>query len=124
MIGLSSETDTHWRCTGSASFNWRMKFKLKTDVYTEEKSYKMVLQLWDKDIISSNDYLSSISIDGYEIYNLLMRCMYNDKSAKYYGQVQQSKKEKIELNTAGNPSIFNTSGSTMYVSIECLTEEE
>lgn len=49
------DTDTHWRAKdGKASWNWRLKFPC---TLTESMKYqRLTLQLWDKDILTS-DYM-------------------------------------------------------------------
>ena len=54
------ETDTHWRCTtGEASFNYRLIFDFKSPTYTksEKNSYKLMLQIFDRDVFKSNDFI-------------------------------------------------------------------
>lgn len=56
----SHYTDTHWRChTGKGSFNWRNLIK----VPTKQQQYLLTVQLWDKDIISSDELLGEFIID-------------------------------------------------------------
>lgn len=58
------DTDTHWRCSGgTASFNYRLKFKLNSQPRTREPSYKLTIQAWDKDIFSSNDLIGACELD-------------------------------------------------------------
>jgi len=55
------ETDTHWRCTnGKASFNYRMLHQVKMP---REKPATLILQAWDKDILTSNDILCQWNLD-------------------------------------------------------------
>jgi hypothetical protein len=60
----AQETDTHWRCRSKGSFNWRMKYKtafpMKPDEYGNDR-FKM--QLWDKDLIDSNDLIGETDVD-------------------------------------------------------------
>ena len=54
------ETDTHFRCmTGRGSFNYRMKFPL---TLTEKMSNKVTLQIWDRDILSKNDFIADATL--------------------------------------------------------------
>lgn len=53
-------TDTHWRCqTGEASFNWRLIFPVKS----QQDTYLLTIQAWDKDVIASNDLIGDFVLD-------------------------------------------------------------
>jgi Ca2+-dependent lipid-binding protein len=59
------ETDTHYRCTtGNPNFNYRLKFNVKTPFV---KSPLLSLQLWDRDLIKSNDLICEWVLDLSEI---------------------------------------------------------
>ena len=52
----TQETDTHYRSpTGDGSFNWRMIYKTKLPVKDPTISFRV----FDKDVITSDDYLAS-----------------------------------------------------------------
>ena len=54
------KTDIHFRCqTGMASFNWRMLLPLKLPI----QKPVVTLQVYDKDIFSSDDYMCGATID-------------------------------------------------------------
>ena len=54
------QTDTHFRCqTGKGSFNYRMIFKKQWP----RKDYSLTFQLWDRDIISSNDFIGDCQLN-------------------------------------------------------------
>ena len=60
------ETDTHWRAKdGKASWNWRLKFPC---TLTDSMKYqRLTLQLWDKDILTS-DYMigdATLNLDSW-----------------------------------------------------------
>ena len=58
-------TDTHWRCRSKGSFNWRWKFDLMLPI-DQNKNYgedTFVIQLWDRDLISSDDLIGEAEID-------------------------------------------------------------
>ena len=61
------ETDTHWRCsTGEASFNWRMLFNINcpnTSGKNELDAYKLKFAVYDRDILSGNDFICDYEID-------------------------------------------------------------
>ena len=56
----AQETDTHWRNqNGKASFNWRMKFRVKFP----RPNYRLTLQIYDRDVFSGNDYIGDATFD-------------------------------------------------------------
>jgi len=58
--GPELRTDTHFRSTnGKGSFNWRLVFKT---TLPQEKN-RISFKLWDKDLLSKNDYISEASFD-------------------------------------------------------------
>ena len=62
------ETDTHWRCqNGEASFNYRILFDFKSPNYNkaDRESYKLKMQIFDRDIFKSNDFICQFEIDLY-----------------------------------------------------------
>ncbi|OQS02130.1 hypothetical protein THRCLA_05475 [Thraustotheca clavata] len=59
------DTDIHWRAKkGKASFNWRMKFPVVLGHKQHNSKFPYFkLQMWDKDIFSSNDCIAEGIID-------------------------------------------------------------
>ena len=54
------KTDTHFSSTDSkGSFNWRMIFPIKLP----QKSHRITFQIWDKDILKPDDYISEATLD-------------------------------------------------------------
>jgi len=54
------QTDTHYRCqSGEASFNYRINF----DIKAPRDDYLLVLQCWDFDVFSKNDYICEWTFD-------------------------------------------------------------
>ena len=63
----SQKTDTHFRCqTGIASFNWRMLLPLRLPT----QKPVLTLQVYDKDIFSSDDYMCGATIDMKNILDI------------------------------------------------------
>ena len=55
----AQETDTHFRCQdGKGSFNYRLVF----DVCTPGDSLQLSVQVWDRDIFKSNDFIGDAGI--------------------------------------------------------------
>mmetsp|Transcript_32447 Transcript_32447/g.29256 ORF Transcript_32447/g.29256 Transcript_32447/m.29256 type:complete len:194 (-) Transcript_32447:424-1005(-) len=58
--GATLKTDTHFRSTnGVGSFNWRLVFPVTFPM----KSHRISFQIWDKDIVSGDDYISEVTYD-------------------------------------------------------------
>jgi len=61
------KTDIHFRCqTGNASFNWRILLPLRIPV----QKPVLTLQVYDKDIFSSDDYMCGATMDLKSIVNI------------------------------------------------------
>lgn len=82
------ETDTHWRCTnGEASFNYRMLFDFQSPSYnrSDKESYKLKIQIFDRDVFKSNDFICQFELD---LYLLVLDCRATQKlihlNKKYY----------------------------------------
>ena len=62
----SQETDTHLRCRGFGSFNWRMKYpiELPLDPKQDLGANQLSIELWDFDLIGDNTMI------GYTIFDL------------------------------------------------------
>ncbi|CAK4072437.1 unnamed protein product [Aphanomyces euteiches] len=61
----SQDTDIHWRAKkGKASFNWRMKFPVTLGHKQHNSKFPYFkMQMWDKDIFSSNDCIAEGILD-------------------------------------------------------------
>ena len=56
----AKETDCHYRCqNGKGSFNWRMLFDVK---YPDDNT-TLSLQVWDRDLFKSNDFIGDASFN-------------------------------------------------------------
>lgn len=80
------ETDTHWRCTtGTASFNYRLLFDFKAPDKKSSQANTLRLQLFDRDIFKSNDFLCEFTLD---LELLIKDCRLTQKpmhlNKKYY----------------------------------------
>jgi C2 domain len=86
----SKETDTHFRCgDGKASFNYRMLFNVKHP----RKDYSLTVQLWDRDLLSSNEVIGETTFNLEEAFNdasLTKKPTYFSK--KYYNSYYKDTK--------------------------------
>jgi len=58
------DTDTHWRARAKASFNWRYKFKMNLPLGRDgHKENIFKVQLFDKDVLTSNAMIGETEID-------------------------------------------------------------
>jgi len=59
----AKETDTHFRNqNGNCSFNYRLLFKLKHPMKSDE-DYKLKIQAYDRDFFKSNDLIGQFELD-------------------------------------------------------------
>ena len=121
---MSMKTDTHYRAQGGfGSFNWRMKFKIKVDEYFKSEKANIDFRIYDRDLFSANDYVSSTSVN---ISDLIEQTLYNEVRQSYYGIDEENKKHKrfvketILSDNAENREMV----PKIKMSIDCLTMEE
>ena len=121
---VSMSTDTHYRAqSGFGSFNWRMKFKIEVDEYFDERKADLVLMVYDKDLLSANDFIASSTIN---LSNLIKETLYYNKQRRYVGLDMDGKEstkfsQKMDLRATDKedekiPSIM--------LSIDCVTAQE
>lgn len=93
-------TDTHWRCSnGTGSFNYRLKFNVKSQPRVTEPTYNLTIQAWDKDIVASNDLIGSCDLDITPLFNdALLTGRTMGMNSKYFEEYM-----KGQLLDAGNP---------------------
>ena len=81
------KTDVHFRCqTGNASFNWRMLLPLQLPIQKPE----LTIQVYDKDIFSSDDYISGTKIN---LKDLVMIPKHLDMPIKFTREYYQDLKD-------------------------------
>lgn len=62
------QTDTHYRCmNGEASFNYRILF----DIKAPRKDATLVLQAWDRDLFTKNDYICEWTLNLKKVLELV-----------------------------------------------------
>jgi hypothetical protein len=98
------ETDTHWRSkTGSAQWNWRHKHAITVPLENPDKG-DLVVELWDRDIFSSNDSLGSFT---FPLADWLRKCYIEQVSIKPFELIndkvsgKEQDKDKLKLKTGG-----------------------
>ena len=116
---MSMKTDTHYRAQGGfGSFNWRIKFNVTIDEYFTPDMAEIQFSLYDRDLLSSNDYISSTSIN---IANLIEETLYKESRKKY----KENGSYKFFKDTImKNGSDENEVKPKILLSIDCLTMKE
>ena len=114
--GLTKKSDTHIRSEGYGSWNTRMLFDISLDRYVTKENFLMSFQIWDKDLLSKNDYLCSH--DYHEIFSIIQKCIENGKS---YTQRGKGNENEIILKCKNQES---TKTANLTISISCVTKEE
>ena len=84
------DTDTHFRCSsGAASFNYRLKFNVESP---RKEPLLLVLQAWDFDLFSQNDYLCEWTLDLDELFkNVRLTQQPVTLNKKYYDNFLKKK---------------------------------
>ena len=94
----SQSTDVHYRCqNGTASFNWRMVYKLELP----NKYNKLVIHAYDKDIFSKDDYITGAELDISDMIkitkNLDVPLVFNTDYVNDVGEFEKNKYKSIEF---------------------------
>ena len=66
-------TDTHFRSTGEGSWNYRFLFDIEADGHRAKEDYQLVIQAWDFDLFSKNDYICEWTMDLYDLFSVVSR---------------------------------------------------
>ena len=91
-------TDVHYRCqNGTASFNWRMIFKLDLpNIYN-----KLVIHAYDKDIFSKDDYITGAELDIINMVNITKNLdvpvVFNKDYVKDVSDFEKEKYKSVEF---------------------------
>ena len=91
-------TDVHYRCqNGTASFNWRMVYKLELP----NRYSKLVVHAYDKDIFSKDDYITGAELDISEMLkitkNLDVPVVFNTEYVNDVPEFEKNKYKSIEF---------------------------
>ena len=100
--GDPKETDTHWRCSsGEACFNYRLLFDFQSPCRSKsaKEAYKLKLQLFDRDLFKSNDFICEFELD---LALIVKDCRATQKpihlSRKYYSSYfKGASKSKLDI---------------------------
>lgn len=88
------ETDTHWRCkSGQGSWNWRIKIPFELPIKAREMG-RLRVQLWDRDIVKSNEIIGSGS---YNLYDWLLMAYHRGKEVLPFKESKDAiKRDKLK----------------------------
>jgi len=79
------ETDTHYRSNdGKPSFNYRLKFKVNTPLPDNGRGAKLILQAWDRDLLTKNDMICEWSLYLHPLIDLVKESNIGVKFTKEY----------------------------------------
>lgn len=92
-----------------------MKFPIKSEGYVEENKFKLEFQVWDKDLLSSNDFIASDSIN---VWPVISACIANGNKALY------NNKEDFEITLKTRADLNKGKPPVLRASVECLTKLE
>ena len=78
VIGTSEpqETDTHWACRSTGSFNYRFKFPVfyppkPEDMYSDI----FAVQIWDRDLIGFNNLIGEYRINLNQVHKIIQKAV-------------------------------------------------
>lgn len=124
-LDMSMNTDTHYRApSGFGSFNWRTKFKLTVDEYSKPEQMRINFRIYDKDLLSPDDFYSDTTLDISELVNnVLMNEMRESMTGK--GEDGKSRDKKFVLETIARDAKYRgKEPAKILVSVDCVTEKE
>lgn len=124
-------TDTHWRSsTGYGSFNWRLIFPIHIDQYSLSPDFqdklKLELQVWDQDVITSNDFISSVEINLKPLIEevITKQTRMFLRNGKAYSGGKKKEQTYITLPNEESGGFWNNNESELKVTIELVPQEE
>ena len=98
-------TDVHYRCqNGTASFNWRMVFRLDLPNINN----KLVIHAYDKDIFSKDDYITGTELNIINMINITKNLdvpiVFNNNYVNEVSEFEKEKYKSVEfLNKLNDP---------------------
>ena len=128
---MTSKTDIHFAAKkGFGSFNWRNKFSITVDEYSKPEHFRIDFKIFDKDLLSSDDFNSNVTVD---IYDLISRVLETEQKQSMLGPHLKNKNKSKIFCLRTIPKIVRAEGQAVgkkvnsakiVVSIDCLTEKE
>jgi hypothetical protein len=88
------ETDTHWFCRAVGSFNWRWKWEIKlpVDINKNYGEDRLTIQLWDRDLIGSNELIGEAEIDLHQ-HRMLSKAYVRNKNVEMKKRIKGTGEE-------------------------------
>ena len=87
-----------------------MKFPIKSEGFADKTKYDLLFQVWDKDLLTGNDYIASQKINDGCIKNGNKALLFNKEEFEIEADTRRERNK-------GKPPILR-------ISVECLTQEE
>jgi len=117
---LLYKTDTHIRSEGFGSFNWRILVPIESEKSVEKQKYLMEFQVWDKDLLSANDYICSRTLD---IWPAIQAAMLTGTKATLADKNNKNE-EKLEIELDTKRKLKPKMRPRMFITVDCLTRAE
>lgn len=92
-----------------------MKFPIKSEGYVDKNKFRLDFQVWDKDLLSANDFIGSATV---EIWPVIAACIANGNKALY------ANKEDFEIDINTRANLNGQKAPKLRATIECLTALE
>ena len=98
-----------------------MKFPIRVDAYTTPDNYRLDFQVWDKDLLTKNDFLANKTINAWEA---IQGCIIDGR--KYsLREAKDKQSQKLELLLNCNPNGPSKGKQCkVVVSVECFSKSE
>lgn len=125
------ETDTHWFCRQTGSFNWRWKWEIKlpVDINKNYGEDKFTFQLWDRDLIGSNELIGETEIDLHK-HKMLSKAFVRRKPVQMRMKIDGTGQETNQMwFDVTHPLAVDEDGNKVsqgkaLLSFECLPMED
>lgn len=99
-----------------------MKFPLRVDSYTTPDNYRLDLQVWDKDLLTRNDFLASKTISAWPA---IQGCIIDGRKYSLRDEKAANPTQMLELMVDCNPnSPSKGKQCKVVVSVECFSKSE
>lgn len=88
------ETDTHWFARELGSFNWRWKWEIKlpVDINKNYGEDRVTVQLWDRDLIGSNELIGETEISLHQ-HRMLSKAYVRNKNVEMKKRIKGTGEE-------------------------------